>query len=585
MLPVATSAADPGAHLRRRPRAPRLVAGRGRRARGGHGRRAGRAAAAGRARRRRGRRAHGADLDRRSSPCCRRHAGPGRPGRRRAWPLAGSLSELVLADLREEVVDRALAVPLDDVERAGTGDLVARACGDVDAVSEAIRAAVPEILASALLIGCSPSSAWRPRLAAGARRAGWRCPSRSSPPGGTCAGRARLTPPSGPPRAAAPSSCTPASPGPGRCGRCASARPTSAGSTTRSQRDGRPRGRPPGSAPGSSRAQRRRAGGPGGDPGRQLPARARRHHHGRRGDRGRAVLPPAVRPDRHAALPARHRPGGVRRPRPPGRRRHLRWRRPDAARAGTGARPSDTSVELKGVHFAYDDGPPVLPTSTCASRPASGWRSSGASRRRQDHRRQAGGRHPPRRRAVRCASGAAAADDLGDDQLGRLVTLVSQEVHVFAGPPRRRPAPGPARRHRRRAAGRPRPRGRLAVGRGAARAGSTPSSATAATSWAPPRPSSWRWPGWCWPIPRSPCSTRPPPRPAARAPAPSRRPRPPPSPAAPPWWSPTGSPRRWRPTASSCSTPGRVVEQGTHDELLAAGGAYAALWAAWSVAR
>jgi ATP-binding cassette subfamily C protein len=69
-----------------------------------------------------------------------------------AWSV-GRLGELLLADLREEVVDRALAVPLDTVERAGTGDLVARACGDVDAVSEAVREAIPDIVASGLIIG------------------------------------------------------------------------------------------------------------------------------------------------------------------------------------------------------------------------------------------------------------------------------------------------------------------------------------------------------------------------------------------------------------------------------------------------
>jgi ATP-binding cassette, subfamily C, bacterial len=68
------------------------------------------------------------------------------------WAV-GRLGELLLADLREEVVDRALAVPLEDVERAGTGDLVARACGDVDAVAEAMRDAIPEIVASSLIIG------------------------------------------------------------------------------------------------------------------------------------------------------------------------------------------------------------------------------------------------------------------------------------------------------------------------------------------------------------------------------------------------------------------------------------------------
>ena len=65
----------------------------------------------------------------------------------------GRLGERLLADLREDVVDRALVVPIDQVERAGTGDLVARACGDVDVVSEAAREAIPEVVASALLIG------------------------------------------------------------------------------------------------------------------------------------------------------------------------------------------------------------------------------------------------------------------------------------------------------------------------------------------------------------------------------------------------------------------------------------------------
>lgn len=64
----------------------------------------------------------------------------------------GRLGELLLAALREQVMDRALAVPLEDVERGGTGDLVGRVCGDVDAVSEATRFAIPEIVASALII-------------------------------------------------------------------------------------------------------------------------------------------------------------------------------------------------------------------------------------------------------------------------------------------------------------------------------------------------------------------------------------------------------------------------------------------------
>jgi ATP-binding cassette subfamily C protein len=72
-----------------------------------------------------------------------------------AWagPAVGAQAvEPALADLRELVVDRALATPSDDVERAGTGDLVARVDGDVASVSEGVRESFPVVLQSGLTI-------------------------------------------------------------------------------------------------------------------------------------------------------------------------------------------------------------------------------------------------------------------------------------------------------------------------------------------------------------------------------------------------------------------------------------------------
>lgn len=67
------------------------------------------------------------------------------------------LGEQVLARLREEFVDRVLAVPLSTVERAGTGDLLTRTTRDVDALSKCVRFAVPEtliaLLTAALVVG------------------------------------------------------------------------------------------------------------------------------------------------------------------------------------------------------------------------------------------------------------------------------------------------------------------------------------------------------------------------------------------------------------------------------------------------
>jgi len=59
---------------------------------------------------------------------------------------SAKLGERMLAELREDFVDRTLAIPLSTVERAGTGDLLTRTSRDVDALSHSIRFAVPEIL-------------------------------------------------------------------------------------------------------------------------------------------------------------------------------------------------------------------------------------------------------------------------------------------------------------------------------------------------------------------------------------------------------------------------------------------------------
>ncbi|MBO2454591.1 ABC transporter ATP-binding protein [Actinomadura barringtoniae] len=65
---------------------------------------------------------------------------------RYAYYYSARLGERVLAELREEFVDRVLALPLSRVERAGTGDLVTRTSRDVDALGTTVRYAVPETL-------------------------------------------------------------------------------------------------------------------------------------------------------------------------------------------------------------------------------------------------------------------------------------------------------------------------------------------------------------------------------------------------------------------------------------------------------
>ncbi|WP_433052355.1 ABC transporter ATP-binding protein [Dactylosporangium sp. CS-033363] len=63
---------------------------------------------------------------------------------------AAQLAERVLARLREEFVDGVLAIPLSTVERAGTGDLLSRASRDVAQTSDSVQLALPTIVVSGL---------------------------------------------------------------------------------------------------------------------------------------------------------------------------------------------------------------------------------------------------------------------------------------------------------------------------------------------------------------------------------------------------------------------------------------------------
>ena len=60
------------------------------------------------------------------------------------------LSEKMFAELREDFMQQVLALPLSTVERAGTGDLVSRTTADVDSLARTIRFAVPETLIAAV---------------------------------------------------------------------------------------------------------------------------------------------------------------------------------------------------------------------------------------------------------------------------------------------------------------------------------------------------------------------------------------------------------------------------------------------------
>lgn len=62
------------------------------------------------------------------------------------------LGEEVLAELREDFMNDALSLPLGTVERAGSGDLLTRTTSDIDALGMTVRFSVPEIAVSAMSV-------------------------------------------------------------------------------------------------------------------------------------------------------------------------------------------------------------------------------------------------------------------------------------------------------------------------------------------------------------------------------------------------------------------------------------------------
>jgi len=69
------------------------------------------------------------------------------------------LGEKVFADLREEFMGDVTSLPLSTVERAGTGDLLSRTTNDVEALSHAVRFGVPRLLVAVVTVTLTVAAA------------------------------------------------------------------------------------------------------------------------------------------------------------------------------------------------------------------------------------------------------------------------------------------------------------------------------------------------------------------------------------------------------------------------------------------
>lgn len=62
------------------------------------------------------------------------------------------MGEDIFAELREQFMDRVVSLPLSTVERAGTGDLVSRTTNDVEALSQVVRFGIPSIFVAVVTV-------------------------------------------------------------------------------------------------------------------------------------------------------------------------------------------------------------------------------------------------------------------------------------------------------------------------------------------------------------------------------------------------------------------------------------------------
>jgi ABC-type multidrug transport system fused ATPase/permease subunit len=69
------------------------------------------------------------------------------------------LGERVFAQLREQFMTRVMALPLSTVERAGTGDLVSRTTNDVEALSHVVRFGIPSIFVAVVTLAITVAAA------------------------------------------------------------------------------------------------------------------------------------------------------------------------------------------------------------------------------------------------------------------------------------------------------------------------------------------------------------------------------------------------------------------------------------------